>query len=158
MDLTPVTRIVVPWQAVAMGDRSAIEDLLHWQRPPSQLRRLRRCVDIAIASPTSTTWQSSPEIRRFLRGATFGAGFFLPIRSNALLAYALAQLDSISVIDLDRYPAVGVHFRTEAMIAVSHQIAMEAMSLCALAGLTEEEASTHCWELEVEIASKFNLD
>lgn len=158
MDLTPVTRIVVPWQAVAMGDRSAIEDLLHWQRPPSQLRRLRRCVDIAIASPTTTSWQSSPEIRRFLRGATFGVGFFLPLSSNALLAYAIAQLDSVAVIDVDGHPAVGVQFKTQAMIAISHQIAMEAMALCVLSGMTEEDSSMHCWELEVELSNRFSLD
>lgn len=119
---------------------------------------MRRHVDIAISIPHSTTWHSSPEIRRYLRDAKIGAGFFLPVRSHALLAYALAQLDSFAVIDVDGNPAVRVHFRTESMIAVSHQIAMEAMGLCVLAGMSEVEASMHCWELEVELAARFNLD
>lgn len=158
MDPSDPMRVMVPWRAVEQNDRAAIESLFSSQRSPEQLQCLRRSIDMSIIAPPNQQWQRSPEIRRFLRRLRIGAGFFLPLRSPALIAYAVAQLDSVSVIDIDALPAVGIQFNTEAMIAVSHQIALETMSICVLAGMTEEASSNHCWEMEVEIAAKLNLD
>lgn len=151
-------RIVLPWDTIVSGDGETLGALLSWRRPPEQLRCLRRRVDLTVGAPPGTAWHVSTEIRGFLRSRRFGAGFFLPLRSMALGAYAVAQLPEVTIVDAEALPAIGIRFSTADMVAVSHMLAQEALSLCALAGMTEDEALNHAWELEVELAARFNLD
>lgn len=154
---TPI-RLVLPWDSVVREDRALLEAILDLRRPPEQLRRLRRRIDLSVQAPRGAAWQSSAEIRRFLRGLRVGVGFFVPLRSTFLTAYAVAQLDSCTIIDSPLLPGIGVRFKTDAMVSVGYRLAQEAMGICALANLTEDEACQHCWELEVELSNRFALD
>ncbi len=73
----------------------------------------------------------------------------------ALGVYALAQLGELSVHQADASPVLGVRFRTEEFQNVSFRMAGEAYAFCLCSGMTADEASRHCYELEVELAARF---
>lgn len=150
--------IVLPWDMVATNNRAALLSMLSWRRSPEELRALRARLDLNIRAPSGTGWHNSSDVRTFFRRARIGIGFFLNPRSPALLAYVVAQLDDIAFLDIDRAPLIGMRFRADDVVQVSFNLAQEALGLCALAGLSEDESFRHCWELEIEIASRFNLD
>lgn len=143
---------------VTTNDRAALLSILSWQRTPAELRALRARLELIIRAPAGTRWHQSAEIRRFFRRSKLGMGFFLHPRSPALLAYVVSQLNDVGFVDIDRAPLVGLRFRTNDVVKISFDLAQEALGLCALAGLSEDESFRHCWELEIEIASHFNLD
>lgn len=119
---------------------------------------LRRAIDLRFDAVPGTNLLADPTILRFLRGAQFGAGFFLPLRSPILGAYALAQLDSLAVVDHDHTRAIGIAYRTDELVQVTFRMALESMRYCVAAGLSEQEASCHCWELEVELSARFAIN
>jgi hypothetical protein len=158
MKSDPPISIVLPWHMVAANDRAALSSMLSWRRSPEELRALRARLDLIIRAPAGTGWHHSPEVRRFFRGAKLSVGFFLNPRSPALLVYVVSQLNDVGFLDIDRAPLVGLRFRADDVVQISYALAQETMGLCVLAGLSEDESFRHCWELEVQIASRFNLD
>lgn len=144
--------------ALQQRDTGVLTALLNEQIRGDRLRTLRRAIDLRFDVAPETNLLADPMILRFLRGAKFGAGFFLPLRSPILGAYALAQLDSLTVVDHDNGQAVGVVYRPEELIEATFRLAAEAMRYCVAAGLSEEAASQHCWELEVELSARFAID
>ena len=149
--------IQLSWDTIVSGDAAALKALLIGSRPPAYLRALRGAFDLRFELPADVNPHLCPELRGLLRQQLtgFGLGFFLPKQSVALGVYALAQLGELSVHQTDTSPVMGVRFRTEEFQNVSFRMATEAYAFCLCAGMTEDEASRHCYELEVELAARF---
>jgi hypothetical protein len=149
--------IQLSWDTIVSGDATTLQALLTAARPPAYLRALRGAFDLRFDLPADINPYFCHELRGLLRKQLTGVGigFFLPKQSVALGVYALAQLGELELHQADASPMLGLRFRTEEFQNVSFRMAGEAYTFCLSSGMTPDEASRHCYELEVELAARF---